>query len=51
MKSIFFFLKDNLTINTDNGMLTAVSIWGAIRGLETFSHLIHADDDYGVCLI
>jgi hypothetical protein len=40
-----------LTINADNGMLESVSIWGAIRGLETFSQIIYNDDNLGVNLI
>jgi hypothetical protein len=41
-------LTDTLTITGDNGMLESVSVWGAIRGLETFSQIIYEDDQLGV---
>jgi hexosaminidase len=43
-----FCLTDTLTITGDNGMLESVSVWGAIRGLETFSQIIYEDDQLGV---
>ncbi|CAF1064636.1 unnamed protein product [Rotaria magnacalcarata] len=39
-----------LTVTSDSAMLEAVSIWGAIRGLETFSHLIYPDDNLGLAI-
>ncbi|CAF1287035.1 unnamed protein product [Rotaria sordida] len=39
-----------LTINGDNGMLESVSIWGAIRGLETFSHIVYPDENLGLAI-
>ncbi|CAF2329153.1 unnamed protein product [Rotaria sp. Silwood2] len=39
-----------LTINSDNGVLESVSIWGAIRGLETFSHIVYPDENLGLAV-
>jgi len=39
-----------LIINADNGLLTAPSIWGAIRGLETFSQIVVEDDSLGFAI-
>jgi hypothetical protein len=50
-KSFLFFFEDSLTIGANDSLLQAVSIWGALRGLETFSQIIYSDDELGVNLI
>ncbi|KAJ0028910.1 hypothetical protein NQD34_003907 [Periophthalmus magnuspinnatus] len=34
----------NLTIAAGHGILSAESVWGALRGLESFSQLVYQDD-------
>lgn len=44
------FFSDTLTVNQQGeNVLTSSSIWGVLRGLETFSQLLFSTDDAAVC--
>ena len=37
---VFFFISDDLTVDASGINLNANTVWGALRGLETFSQII-----------
>lgn len=43
-KSHDFFSTDNLTIKQKVAVVEAESVWGLLRGLETFSQLIYINE-------
>lgn len=42
---LIILFQDELTINENGAGLVATTIWGILRGLETFSQLIYLGDD------
>ena len=36
---------DSLNVTAGQSKLSSQSVWGALRGLETFSQLVYQDDD------
>ncbi len=46
-----FFFKDTLTISGQMAIVEASTVWGLLRGLETFSQLIYINEQNYVCLM
>ncbi len=44
-----FFFKDTLTISGQMAIVGASTVWGLLRGLETFSQLLYIDEQNYVC--
>jgi hypothetical protein len=44
-----FFFKDKLTISNEMAIVEASTVWGLLRGLETFSQLIYINEQNYVC--
>jgi hypothetical protein len=44
-----FFFKDTLTIAGQMAIVEASTVWGLLRGLETFSQLIYINEQNYVC--